>query len=106
MPQNPIPFQPDTSPDDFFARYVTEARQCAHCRVQTSLICGTLLKNFKLPLNKWFQAMYPVTQNKNGFSALSRENRVEKTPRKSSRTRSVHQSPIGCSCMSLSTPES
>ena len=86
MPQNPIPFQPDTSPDDFFARYVTDARQCAHCRVQTSLICGTLLKHFKLTLNKWFQAMYPVTQNKNGFS--------------------VHESPIGCSCMSLSTPES
>jgi hypothetical protein len=74
--------------------------------VQTSLICRTLLKNSKLPLTKWFQAMYPVTQNKNGFSALSRENPVEETPRKSSRTRSVHESPIACFCMSLSTPES
>jgi ribosomal protein L37AE/L43A len=28
MPQNPIQFQPGLSPDDFFARYGTEAR-CA-----------------------------------------------------------------------------
>jgi transposase-like protein len=45
--------------------------QCAHCRVQTSLTCGTLFESSKLPLTKWFQAMYLVTQNKNDFSALS-----------------------------------
>ncbi len=48
-----------------------EDRQCAHCRVQTSLTCGTLLERPKLPPTKWFQAMYPVTQNKNHLSALS-----------------------------------
>jgi transposase-like protein len=45
--------------------------QCAQCRVQTSLTCGTLFENSKLPLTKWFQAMYLVTQNKNDLSALS-----------------------------------
>lgn len=32
--------------------------QCAQCRVQTSLTCGTLFESSKLPLTKWFQAMY------------------------------------------------
>lgn len=45
--------------------------QCAQCRVQTSLTCGTLFESSKLPLTKWCQAMYLVTQNKNDLSALS-----------------------------------
>jgi ribosomal protein L37AE/L43A len=45
--------------------------QCAQCRVQTSLTCGTLLASSKLPLTTWFQAMYLVTENKNNLSALS-----------------------------------
>ncbi len=39
--------------------------------MQTSLTCGTLLENSKLPLIKWFQVVYPVTQNKSDRSALS-----------------------------------
>jgi ribosomal protein L37AE/L43A len=45
--------------------------QCAQCRVQTSPTCGTLFESSKLPVTKWFQAMYLVTQNKNDLSALS-----------------------------------
>jgi transposase-like protein len=45
--------------------------QCAQCRAQTSLTCGTLFESSKLPLTKWFQAFYLVTQNKNDLSALS-----------------------------------
>jgi len=45
--------------------------QCAHCRTQTTLRSGTLFHHSKLPLRKWFQAMYLVTQNKNDISALS-----------------------------------
>ena len=45
--------------------------QCAQCRVQTSLTCGTLFESSKLPLTKWLQAMYLMTQNKNNLSALS-----------------------------------
>ena len=46
-------------------------RQCARCRVQTALTCGTLFERSKLPLTTWFQALYLVTQNKNNLSALS-----------------------------------
>jgi hypothetical protein len=45
--------------------------QCSHCRVQTSLCSGTLFHASNLPLTKWFQAIYLVTQNKNNLSALS-----------------------------------
>jgi len=45
--------------------------QCAHCRAQTTLRSGTLFHATRLPLTKWFQAIYLVTQNKNNLSALS-----------------------------------
>ena len=45
--------------------------QCAHCRAQTTLRSGTLFHASRLPLTKWFQAIYLVTQNKNNISALS-----------------------------------
>lgn len=45
--------------------------QCAHCRAQATLRSGTLFHSSKLPLRKWFQGMYLVTQNKNDISALS-----------------------------------
>jgi transposase-like protein len=45
--------------------------QCSHCRTQTTLRAGTLFHASKVPLTKWFQAMYLVTQNKNNISALS-----------------------------------
>jgi hypothetical protein len=34
---------------------------------------GSLFHRSKLPLTKWFQAIYLVTQNKSYFSALSLE---------------------------------
>ncbi len=40
-------------------------------RVQTSLTCGILFENSKLPLTTWFKGIYLVTQNKNNLSALS-----------------------------------
>jgi len=45
--------------------------QCAHCRTQTTVCSGTLFHASRLPLTKWFQAIYLVTQNKNNISALS-----------------------------------
>lgn len=45
--------------------------QCSHCRSQTTLRSGTLFHGSKLPLSKWFLAVYLVTQNKNNISALS-----------------------------------
>ena len=45
--------------------------QCSKCRTQSTVCSGTLFHASKLPLTKWFQAIYLVTQNKNNISALS-----------------------------------
>lgn len=44
--------------------------QCSACREQTTLTSGTIFHSTKLPLQKWFQAMYFLTQTKNNVSAL------------------------------------
>lgn len=44
--------------------------QCHACRHQTTLTSGTIFHSSKLPLTKWFQAMYLLTQSKNNVSAL------------------------------------
>lgn len=56
------------------SRFLAEGRpywQCSHCRTQTTLRSGTVFHASKVPLSKWFQAIYLVTQNKNNLSALS-----------------------------------
>ena len=45
--------------------------QCNSCRGQTSITSGTIYHSTKLPLTKWFLAMYLMTQTKNGISQLS-----------------------------------
>lgn len=45
--------------------------QCCRCRHQSSLIAGTIFEASKLPLTKWFLAMFLMTQSKNNISALS-----------------------------------
>jgi transposase-like protein len=55
-------------------RFVADGRhdwQCSKCRTQRTVCSGTLFHASKLPLTKWFQAFYLVTQNKNNISALS-----------------------------------
>jgi ribosomal protein L37AE/L43A len=44
--------------------------QCSTCRTQTTLTEGTLFHSTKLPLTKWFQAMYFLSQTKNNVSML------------------------------------
>jgi len=44
--------------------------QCSDCRKQVSLTEGTIFHSTKLPLIKWFQAMFFMTQNKNNISTL------------------------------------
>jgi hypothetical protein len=45
--------------------------QCNRCKHQVSLTSGTVFARSKLPLRIWFLAIYLLTQNKNGISALS-----------------------------------
>lgn len=43
---------------------------CHGCQRQTSLKAGTVFENTMLPLTKWFQAMWLLTQSKNSISTL------------------------------------
>jgi transposase-like protein len=44
--------------------------QCHKCHHQTSLTAGTIFHGTKLPLKKWFLAIYLLTQRKKSISAL------------------------------------
>jgi len=44
--------------------------QCRRCRRQTSVTAGTILQDTRKPLVMWFRAMWYVTSQKNGASAL------------------------------------
>jgi len=43
---------------------------CAHCRHDTSLTAGTIFQDTRKPLMMWFRAMWFVTSQKNGASAM------------------------------------
>ena len=45
-------------------------QQCNRCHHQTSITAGTIFEATKLPLTKWFQAMYLLSQDKKGVSAM------------------------------------
>jgi hypothetical protein len=45
--------------------------QCNRCKRQVSLTSGTVFAETKLPLRRWFLAIYLLTQRKNGISALA-----------------------------------
>lgn len=44
--------------------------KCYRCAHQTTLVSGTLFEATKLPLSKWFLALYVLTQTKNSVSSL------------------------------------
>ena len=44
---------------------------CAGCRAQVSVMAGTIFQDSKLPLTMWFRAIWQLTSQKNGVSALS-----------------------------------
>jgi transposase-like protein len=44
--------------------------RCVACRRETSVMAGTIFQDSKLPLTVWFRAMWHVTSQKNGVSAL------------------------------------
>ena len=44
--------------------------RCRACRKQTSLTAGTIFEGTRKPLRMWFLAMWFVTSQKNGVSAL------------------------------------
>lgn len=44
--------------------------ECRACRTQTSLKAGTIFAHTQLPLTKWFQAMWVLSQSKGSISTL------------------------------------
>src|SRR6185437_4155192 len=44
--------------------------RCRNCRHQASVTAGTVFQDTRIPLRLWFQAMWWVTTQKNGASAL------------------------------------
>ena len=44
--------------------------RCGQCGRETSVMAGTIFQDRKLPLTIWFRAMWQVTSQKNGVSAL------------------------------------
>jgi transposase-like protein len=54
-----------------FCRLKTrELFQCNRCKRQVRLTAGTVFQDTKLPLTVWFQAIYHLTQSKNGISSI------------------------------------
>ena len=50
--------------------------ECFVCGYQSSSIVGTVMEHTHLPLRLWFLAMYLLTQNKNGISALALKRQI------------------------------
>lgn len=50
--------------------------QCNACHHQTSLTAGTLFSSTKLPLSRWFLAVYLLSQAKTGLSALDLKRQI------------------------------
>ena len=44
--------------------------ECARCGRQTSVTAGTIFQDTRKPLRLWFRAMWTITTQKNGASAL------------------------------------
>jgi transposase-like protein len=44
--------------------------QCAGCNYQSSVTAGTIFQDTRKPLTLWFRAMWSVTSQKNGASAI------------------------------------
>lgn len=53
--------------------------QCANCDYQLSAICGTVMEDSKLPIKKWYYAMYLVTVGKRGISAKELQKHIKVT---------------------------
>lgn len=51
--------------------------QCKSCNHQVSVTAGTILDKTRTPLKKWFLAIYLMSQDKRGVSALSLKKQID-----------------------------
>jgi len=45
-------------------------RRCAECRYEATVTAGTIFQDSHMPMTTWFRAMWHMTSQKNGISAL------------------------------------
>lgn len=50
--------------------------QCKACNHQTSVTAGTIMDKTRTPLTKWFLAIYLISEDKRGISALSLKDKL------------------------------
>ncbi len=65
---------------DCHEAYYLEKRmlyQCAKCKLQTSLTAGTVMHRTRTPLVKWFWAIFLVSTDKRGLSALALSRKID-----------------------------
>ena len=61
---------PHCGADDVAWIMSDDLMRCRSCRRRTSLTAGTIFEGTRKPLRNWFMAMWFVTSQKNGVSAL------------------------------------
>lgn len=61
---------PRCNHDDGYRLRERRVIECAVCKHQTSITAGTIFHKTKVPLLKWFWAMFLITGDKGGVSAL------------------------------------
>ena len=62
---------------NLFKNFRLKLYQCSYCHKQHSVTSETLLHKSHLPLVKWFWAIYLVSRDKRGCSALSLKNMLQ-----------------------------
>ena len=62
-----------------YCRLTNGAIQCGDCHHQTTVTAGTIMHRTHAPLTKWFLAMYFVSQDKRGISALQLKSTIRVT---------------------------
>jgi transposase-like protein len=50
--------------------------QCKKCTHQTTVTAGTIMEKTRIPLTKWFLAMYLAAEDKRGFSAMALQRKI------------------------------
>jgi transposase-like protein len=61
----------------YYLHSVRHLYQCTSCKYQVSVTAGTALHRTKIPLVKWFWAMYLISSDKRGISALELSKKLE-----------------------------
>jgi len=61
----------------YYHHSVRHLYQCTSCKYQVSVTAGTALHRTKMPLVKWFWAMYLISSDKRGMSALGLSKKLE-----------------------------